>query len=92
MGNARPKDNLDFCARKHDECWDKADGSNVQCVMPEAASASKDACDARFSACLRALPQDPAKWPIPPNHGGEFDANLYRRGGEFLGDHRFFRH
>lgn len=92
MGDARPKDSLDFCAQQHDKCWDKADGSNKQCVMPSASSSSKDTCDAKFAACLGGLADDPSLWPVPPKPGTESSANLFRQGGVFLGNQNFFRH
>ena len=92
MGSERPVDSLDFCAQQHDRCWDKADGSNLQCVADAASSEKKDYCNARFSACARRLGDDPNRWLVPPTPGTEIDASRYRRGAIFLGDHNFYRH
>jgi RHS repeat-associated protein len=92
MGVARPQDSLDFCAQQHDKCWDKADGSNMQCVMPNVSSSRKDVCDAKFAACLGRLPDHPSQWPVPPMPGQNAGASAYRDGGIFLGNNNFFRH
>jgi RHS repeat-associated protein len=91
MGTAPPLNSVDACAKEHDTCWYKAEGSNRMCVPSAVTKSSKDICDASFSACLRELHPNPKNWPLPPQPGTAGDVTRFRNGGEFLGDHNFFR-
>lgn len=91
MGTAPPLNSVDVCAKEHDTCWYKAEGSNRMCVPGAVTTSSKDICDARFTACLRELHSNPKNWPLPPQPGTAGDVTRFRNGGEYLGDNNFFR-
>ncbi|MBJ7312914.1 RHS repeat-associated core domain-containing protein [Rugamonas sp. CCM 8940] len=63
-GTAPPTDSGDACYMRHDQCYD----SNT----PRAT------CDRRLVDELRALPNDPRQWPVPPRPGTEGDTRRYR--------------
>ena len=65
-GTAPPTDSGDACYMRHDQCYDLG--------------AAKSSCDSKLVTELKALPDDPRKWSMPPRPGTESDTIQFRRG------------
>ncbi len=76
MGTKPPTDSADRCYMHHDNCYDKCSAMKDG----KAQYACIKACDAALVKELKALPDDPTKWPEPPRKGTESDTKTYLNG------------
>ncbi|MGH7837350.1 MAG: RHS repeat-associated core domain-containing protein [Candidatus Binataceae bacterium] len=79
---APPSSSADMCYAAHDQCFDS-------CTSPQGSCHGKGACNQcnqNLVTCLQSLPDDPHKWPLPPDptdDPGDFGARYYRLGAIF---------
>ncbi|MDR3762572.1 MAG: RHS repeat-associated core domain-containing protein, partial [Acidobacteriota bacterium] len=63
-GPLPPTDSADACYMAHDKCYEGTCG--------------KPTCDQTLVKCLKALPNNPRNWPMPPRPGTDGDSSTYR--------------
>ncbi|HME72608.1 MAG TPA: RHS repeat-associated core domain-containing protein [Myxococcota bacterium] len=76
MGDAPPTDSADQCYEHHDKCYGTCDQQD-RCVG-RCGNQCKQRCDHGLVDDLRALPDDPRLWLLPPRPGTEADTQAFR--------------
>ncbi len=85
---APPSSSADICYAAHDRCFDSCN-SHSSCHDNNACNR----CNQALVRCLENLPDDPHKWPVPPDPSddpGDIGAQRYREGAIFIFKNRLW--
>ncbi len=83
---APPSSSADICYAAHDECFDSCTSKSP---CPDNKNNCQN-CNQALIICLQGLPDDPHKWPLPPDPSddpGDYGARQYREGAIFIFKH-----
>lgn len=84
-GSAPSTDSADDIYKTHDTEWRKCDNADIIAENPKQwRKECRSAADQELVDGLGKLPKDPKQWIMPPATGTETEADLFRKGAQWL--------